>query len=116
MTGSTQTLPYGSWPSPITAASLVQGASAVGEIRADGDDVTGSVRHRDAAIGHRDHAVDDGEVVEVQRTRADADQNLARAGCRVLAGFDDKLVGRALRLHGCDFHGVLLGNGRYAAT
>jgi dipeptidyl aminopeptidase/acylaminoacyl peptidase len=39
MTGSTQILPHGSWPSPITAASLVQGASAVGEIRADGSDV-----------------------------------------------------------------------------
>jgi dipeptidyl aminopeptidase/acylaminoacyl peptidase len=35
----TSTLPHGSWPSPITAASLVQGASAVGEIRADGVDV-----------------------------------------------------------------------------
>lgn len=31
--------PYGAWPSPITAASLVEGASAVGEIRSDGDDV-----------------------------------------------------------------------------
>lgn len=33
------TTPYGAWPSPITAASLVEGASAVGEIRSDGDDV-----------------------------------------------------------------------------
>ena len=32
-------LPYGSWPSPITAARLVEGAAAVGEIRADGEDV-----------------------------------------------------------------------------
>jgi dipeptidyl aminopeptidase/acylaminoacyl peptidase len=39
MTGSRPTLPYGSWPSPITAASLVQGAAAVGEVRADGGDV-----------------------------------------------------------------------------
>jgi dipeptidyl aminopeptidase/acylaminoacyl peptidase len=39
MSGSTPTLPYGSWPSPITAATLVQGASAVGEVRADGLDV-----------------------------------------------------------------------------
>jgi dipeptidyl aminopeptidase/acylaminoacyl peptidase len=31
--------PYGSWPSPITAARLVEGAAGVGEIRADGDDV-----------------------------------------------------------------------------
>jgi len=34
-----QTLPYGSWPSPITASRLVEGAAGVGEIRADGDDV-----------------------------------------------------------------------------
>lgn len=33
------TLPFGSWPSPITAAALVEGAAGVGEIRADGDDV-----------------------------------------------------------------------------
>jgi len=33
------TLPFGSWPSPITAARLVEGAAGVGEIRADGDDI-----------------------------------------------------------------------------
>jgi dipeptidyl aminopeptidase/acylaminoacyl peptidase len=33
------TLPFGSWPSPITAARLVEGAAGVGEIRADGPDV-----------------------------------------------------------------------------
>ena len=33
------TVPYGSWPSPITASRLVEGAAGVGEIRADGDDV-----------------------------------------------------------------------------
>ncbi|MGN6692892.1 MAG: hypothetical protein ACTHN0_01840, partial [Aquihabitans sp.] len=33
------TLPFGAWPSPITAARLVEGAAGVGEIRADGDDV-----------------------------------------------------------------------------
>lgn len=32
-------LPFGEWPSPITAARLVEGAAGVGEIRADGDDV-----------------------------------------------------------------------------
>ncbi|MCU1454535.1 MAG: peptidase prolyl oligopeptidase active site domain protein [Acidimicrobiales bacterium] len=31
--------PHGSWPSPITAATLVATASAVGEIRVDGEDV-----------------------------------------------------------------------------
>ncbi len=31
--------PYGSWPSPITAARLVEGAAGIGEIRADGDDI-----------------------------------------------------------------------------
>jgi dipeptidyl aminopeptidase/acylaminoacyl peptidase len=31
--------PFGSWSSPITAAALVSGAAAPGEIRADGDDV-----------------------------------------------------------------------------
>ena len=32
-------VPYGAWPSPITAARLVEGAAGVGEIRADGNDV-----------------------------------------------------------------------------
>ena len=31
--------PYGSWSSPITAASLVKGAVAVNELVTDGDDV-----------------------------------------------------------------------------
>lgn len=39
MTEATPTLPYGSWPSPITAARLVEGAAGVSEIRADGTDV-----------------------------------------------------------------------------
>ncbi|HRW36835.1 MAG: S9 family peptidase [Acidimicrobiales bacterium] len=39
MTDVPRVLPYGSWPSPITAASLVAGAAAVGEVRADGEDV-----------------------------------------------------------------------------
>jgi len=32
-------VPHGAWPSPITAAKLVEGAAGVGEIRADGSDV-----------------------------------------------------------------------------
>ena len=32
------TLPFGSWPSPITAAKLVEGAAGIGEIRVDGGD------------------------------------------------------------------------------
>jgi dipeptidyl aminopeptidase/acylaminoacyl peptidase len=32
-------LPYGSWPSPITAARIVEGAAAVSELRVDGLDV-----------------------------------------------------------------------------
>lgn len=39
MTEHRRRLPYGSWPSPITAARLVQGAAAVGEARVDGADV-----------------------------------------------------------------------------
>ena len=31
--------PYGTWPSPLPAEALVAGASAVGEVRVDGDDV-----------------------------------------------------------------------------
>jgi dipeptidyl aminopeptidase/acylaminoacyl peptidase len=31
--------PYGAWPSPITAARLVEGAANVSELRVDGDDV-----------------------------------------------------------------------------
>lgn len=34
-----ETLDYGSWPSPISAARLVEGAAAVGEIRLDGDTI-----------------------------------------------------------------------------
>jgi len=33
------TTPYGAWPSPITAARLVEGAANVSELRVDGDDV-----------------------------------------------------------------------------
>ncbi len=32
-------LPYGAWPSPVTAALLVEGAATVAELRVDGDDV-----------------------------------------------------------------------------
>ncbi|MGI8755330.1 MAG: alpha/beta hydrolase family protein [Acidimicrobiales bacterium] len=32
-------VPYGAWPSPITAARLVEGAASVAEIRADGNDI-----------------------------------------------------------------------------
>lgn len=32
-------VPYGAWPSPITASRLVEGAAGVSEIRADGDDI-----------------------------------------------------------------------------
>ena len=35
----TETLPYGSWPSPITARSLVQGAVGIAELVTDGDDI-----------------------------------------------------------------------------
>lgn len=35
----TEARPYGSWPSPITAARLVAGAAAPGEVRVDGDDI-----------------------------------------------------------------------------
>ncbi|MDP5053521.1 MAG: S9 family peptidase, partial [Congregibacter sp.] len=31
------TLPYGSWPSPISAASLVEGSRGIGSLRKDGD-------------------------------------------------------------------------------
>jgi len=40
-------LAFGSWPSPITAVSLVAGAAAVGEIRADGNDVWWSEQRPD---------------------------------------------------------------------
>src|SRR4051812_30869853 len=33
------TVSYGAWPSPITAASLVEGAAGVSEIRIDGEDI-----------------------------------------------------------------------------
>ena len=37
--GRKPTVPYGAWPSPITAARLVEGAAGVGEIRSDCDDI-----------------------------------------------------------------------------
>lgn len=36
---STETKPFGSWPSPITATRLVEGAAAVSEVRSDGADL-----------------------------------------------------------------------------
>ena len=39
MTDPLPTVPYGSWPSPLTAGRLVEGAAGVSEIRADGDDI-----------------------------------------------------------------------------
>src|SRR4051812_28048157 len=38
MTAET-TAPYGTWPSPISAASLVEGVGRIGEVRVDGTDV-----------------------------------------------------------------------------
>ncbi|GCD97439.1 S9 family peptidase [Embleya hyalina] len=38
-TNAEQTQAYGSWPSPITAERLVEGAAGPGEIRADGEEV-----------------------------------------------------------------------------
>ena len=39
MTDHLPTVPYGAWPSPITAPRLVEGAAGVSEVRADGEDV-----------------------------------------------------------------------------
>ena len=39
MSESLPEVPYGAWPSPITAARLVEGAAGVGEVRVDGTDV-----------------------------------------------------------------------------
>ncbi|MBB3678344.1 S9 family peptidase [Modestobacter versicolor] len=39
MTDSVQTLPYGSWPTPITSELVVRAAARLGEIVVDGDDV-----------------------------------------------------------------------------
>lgn len=39
MTEPMTALPFGSWPSPITARSLVQGAAGVGEVITDGDTI-----------------------------------------------------------------------------
>ncbi|MEJ7585327.1 MAG: hypothetical protein WKF43_14880 [Acidimicrobiales bacterium] len=36
--GLPPTLPFGSWPSPITAARIVEGAATVGELRVDGEE------------------------------------------------------------------------------
>jgi hypothetical protein len=50
----------------------------------------GAVGHRDAPVRGRDPAADDGVVVEVQRTRVEADPDFARAG-RAEVGQVDKL-------------------------
>ncbi|CAN5700989.1 S9 family peptidase [soil metagenome] len=39
MTDPLPTVPFGAWPSPITAAKLIEGAAGVSEVRADGGDV-----------------------------------------------------------------------------
>ena len=65
MTGPTRALPFGSWPSPITAASLVQGAAAVGEIRAEGWEVANVAVQ---LIGNRPR---------IGGRRAEAEQHLA---------------------------------------
>jgi dipeptidyl aminopeptidase/acylaminoacyl peptidase len=39
VTDSAQTLPYGSWPTPITSALVVRAAARLGEVVVDGDDV-----------------------------------------------------------------------------
>lgn len=44
---TTPVVPYGSWPSPITAARLVEGAAGVGEVRSDGADVWWSEQRPD---------------------------------------------------------------------
>lgn len=57
--------PYGSWPSPISAASLVEGAVAVTDLVTDGDDIWWSESRpseggRTAVMRHRDD-----ETVEI---------------------------------------------------
>ena len=39
VTDSAQTLPYGSWPTPITSELVVRAAARLGEVVVDGDDV-----------------------------------------------------------------------------
>lgn len=59
-------VPYGSWPSPITASLLVGGAASVGEIRSDGDDVWWSEQRPEEG----------GRTQLVRRTRAGTRQDL----------------------------------------
>lgn len=66
MTPQRPLVPYGAWPSPITADRLVGGAAAVGEIRADGDDVWWSEQRPDEG----------GRTQLVRRTRAGTRQDL----------------------------------------
>ena len=97
--------PYGAWPSPITAASLVEGASAVGEIRSDGDDVWWSesrpseagrtvlvVAHRLSTLRTADriHVLERGRVVQ-SGTHAElvAAAGLFRDMHRLLSESDD---------------------------
>ena len=57
-------LPYGAWPSPITARSLVQGAVGIAELVTDGEDIWWSESRPDeggrtALIRWRDGAVEE---------------------------------------------------------
>ncbi|TFH18542.1 MAG: S9 family peptidase, partial [Acidimicrobiales bacterium] len=60
-----RTMPAGTWPSPVTAESMVGGAVAIAEVVPDGDDTWWAEMRPDeggrtAIVRHRD-----GEVVEV---------------------------------------------------
>ena len=67
-----ETLPYGSWPSPITARSLVQGAVGIAELVTDGDDIWWS-----------ESRPDEGGRVAIVRRRGDDVTEITPAGANV---------------------------------
>ena len=57
--------PYGSWPSPITAESLVSGAVGISEVQADGEDVWWSESRPDEGGRVAIMRWRDGEITEI---------------------------------------------------
>lgn len=68
----TITLPYGSWPSPISAQSLVQGTVGVAELVTDGDDIWWS-----------ESRPDEGGRVAIVRRRGSDIEEISPAGANV---------------------------------
>ena len=73
--GERRVRPYGTWPSPLAIEDLVAGASTVGEVRVDADDVWWS-----------ESRPDEGGRTELVRRRVDGTTQGCMTYCSSLAG------------------------------